>query len=885
MRKIGIILGLYLLFSTSGLLAQSASFKKYINIHYDGTNFQTVLGLFEQQTGLYFQYNSDIIPTGRPIHIAYKNVQAQQAIKDFLHQYGLDCKRLDNYLVLCLWSPQEPKKQFILSGRVSLESSGERLVKAMIYLPQRNQFALTDEFGIFRLAIPTKKIDIATDTIFIVIQYGGCTPYTDTLINNRDYFLNAQLKPSVERIETTTVIVKNEFQDRSVIQGQSDQFGINSARQKLLPALMGENDILRTLSFNPGVVTGSEGMMGIYVRGGSGDQNLVLLDEAPVFNAYHLYGIFGIFNGDIVKSAQMNRGAFSPEYGGRLSSVISVQSIDGNENTWSSQLGLGLLSTKATVQGPIWRKRTTAVISIRRSNLDFVAEPITKILLKDRSNINTYYFWDINAKINHKFSEKSALSISFYRGGDNASFIENRSSETIENRYFQSREQGNNWGNQVGSIRWRYAFLKHIRFTLKAYVSDYVFAQKNNYQIQVQSRFLSKKTLSDYANYSFRNGLRDIDFSGKTDIQVNKLMAIRFGGGYTKHVFTPGDRSLKTKIDSIGRLYSFNDPIINTPEIGGFVQIEYHSPTFGYLDIGSRIAYFGLGEKQYYLRPEPRLTYRYRIRPNLWVKATASKNIQFFHQLNNLAMGLPSDLWVPSNTKFEPSEARQTSLGFTSSQKNFQISSEVFLKKFYHLLEYKDNAIYINSAVNWEETLTQGTGEAKGWELLIEKTKGKLNGWVSYTLMWNTRQFLDLNNGNPFPSRYDRRHNIYLVGTYLLSKSITISGSWSYNSGFAYTAPEGIYLSPTSHDPYAEIYIYGERNALRSIANHRLDLSFQYRFSNEKLRQELSIGIYNCYNRKNPFFINVGYNKQGARGFYQMSLLPFLPHLNYQIFF
>ena len=248
-------------------------------------------------------------------------------------------------------------------------------------------------------------------------------------------------------------------------------------------------------------------------------------------------------------------------------------------------------------------------------------------------------------------------------------------------------------------------------------------------------------------------------------------------------------------------------------------------------------------------------------------------------------MGLPSDLWVPSNAQYAPAQAKQLSFGTTLTKPKFQYSVEYFQKRFTNLLEYRDNAAYITSAQNWEKTVAQGIGEAEGLECLIEKRTGKLTGWASYSLIYNNRQFNELNQGNVFPSRYDRRHNFYLVGIYRLSSQVMISGSWTYNSGFAYTLPVGVYQSPTPQDPYAEVFIYGDRNNARTLDNHRLDLSAQYNVKHKKFSETWSLGIYNVYNRQNPFFITFAYDNQGQRRLTQLSLLPILPHINYQVSF
>ena len=857
---------------------------RHVTIQYKGVGFPTVLSQFTQQTGYTFAYNNELLPANKNIDVDYQNIRADKALRDFLHHHGLDYQLNNNTIILKKWASETPLRQRFISGNVLQAPTGERLVKAIVQIPKIQLFTYTDEFGVFKIALPDDKTNI-TDTLIISIYYPGYDVYRDTVLGKRDYFIVAKLNPIIEQIETT-LIQANKNQSRlAVVHGQSDQFCLSSARLQQIPALLGEGDVMRALSLNPGVVSGSEGMLGMYVRGGAADQNLVLLDDVPVFNAYHLYGIFGIFNGDIVKSAQLNRGTFSPEHGGRLSSVVSVQSMDGNENQISGNVSIGALTSKAMIQGPLWKKRTTFTVAFRRSNFDLLTQSIANAVFKDSNNINRYNFWDFNAKLNHRFSDKSTLSLTLYQGRDRAFFIDRNYGESNEVVIYQKREQGNQWGNQLGSLKWQYFFNRRVRFSAKVHYTDYAFTQHNDYHYKLRNDIDPTQNKDNFTNYNLTNGLRDFAADGKFDFQWTKHLAMKLGGGYIRHTFTPGDRTLETQFDSIYRSYHYNDKKVITPEIFTYASIEFHHPKWGYLDLGSRISYFGLEDQQFYIRPEPRFNYRYRLSPQIWFKAAASQNVQFFHQLNNLTMGLPSDLWVPSNPEFAPAQARQFSLGTTLTKPKFQWSVEYFEKSFTHLLEYRDNAAYITSALNWEKTVTQGIGSANGLECLVEKRTGKLTGWASYSLLFNNRQFADLNHGKIFPSRYDRRHNFYLVGIYRLSKQVLISGSWTYNTGFAYTLPIGVYQSPTPNDPFAEIFIYGDRNNARSRDNHRLDISTQYIVKHKQFQETWSLGIYNVYNRQNPFFIAFAYDAQGQRKLTQLSLLPILPHINYQISF
>lgn len=846
-------------------------------IAYQGKDFTAAINQFQAVIDAPIQYNQEILPVNKSISFRYQHINPTKAFKDFLNQHGLDYEWFGGSLIIKTYGPPPSIKRYTISGRVTDSLTEERLVKAYVTNKITGDFTFTDEFGVFRL--PASE-----DQIILEVYYDGFYTAIDTLEGGRDYALNIPMKFSSEHRITATDIVQIATQSKTnaVSKGLSDQFNINQNQLSKMPTLLGEVDVMRALSMNPGVVGGSEGMLGMYVRGGSPDQNLVMLDEVPIYNAYHLYGIFGAFNGDIVKSAQLYRGNIPTEYGGRLSSAVNIQSIDGDPNRWNGSINAGVLSNKINLQGPIYKNKTTLVVSARRSNLAFIAHPIAQALTKDSNNINGYNFNDINLKLIHRFSTKSVLTVSGFQGFDKASLVERQYAVLDDADYYQKNEQSTSWGNRFAAIRWQLTPNPRTRITLKSHITEYKFTQFNEFQ---QRKWYDADSIADinrYTSYSLTNTLIEKSASFKVEKQIRKYLKIQLGSEGILHTFNPGTRQIITQIDSINRNLIYKEKPVITPEINAHLHLAWQSAKFGFFDLGIRGTYFGLSEGQFYILPEPRLNYRYRFTGNNWFKLTACSNIQFFHQLNNLTMGLPSDLWVPSTAKFKPSSANQLSVGFTHTATNWQFSFETFQKKFNNLLEYKDNAVYVTSILNWEQTVTQGSGTAKGLEFLIEKTKGKFTGWTTYTLMYNNRNFTELNNGKSYPARYDRRHNLYLVGMYQLSPRIQISANWIFNSGFAYTLPIGAYPSPTPDNPFQEIFIYGDKNNARSKANHRLDVNAQFTWHKKRSTHLLNVGVYNCYNRQNPFIIKLGYNQNGEKAFYQMSILPLLPQVSYQ---
>ncbi len=863
----------------SVLFGQTNSLNSRISISYTGNDFAKILKLFEQKTDCYFQYDASLKPKKKRFVVNYQNEIAKVALRDFLQGLGLNFILLgDNFLVLQQW--EAPNDELVISGRVWHSESKERLVNAMVSLVDRNQTTFTNDQGIFQFKTSSGKLIYA-------VSYPGFETFYDTIDDEkRNYFIDIPLVPdNSESMEITLVTADGNKNTPKVVSGKSDEFNINRAQLDKIPHLMGEPDILRVMSLNPGVVSGSEGVFGMYVRGGASDQNLILLDEVPVYNAYHLYGMFGVFNSDVVKNAKFYRGVFPADKGGRLSSVIDVTTKEGNAEKFGGSVSIGLLSSRLSLNGPIFKKKTSFSMALRRSFFDYLVQPLSSLVQFQNGNFaNRYYFYDVNFKITHRFSERSRLSASGYLGIDYAGLLD-RNTTYKNNNITQDLklDDVSSWGNQLASIKWDYMLTPSATFSLKAYVTNYLYAHSHLYSNQQIDLFGNQKL--EKSLYVLSNGLRDIEYSAHLKKQVTHKLAAKIGLGYILHTFIPNKRVITSETDSVKMDIVFEDNLLTTPEIFSYLTLEYHNPKWGYYDFGIRGVYYGLGYGQYYILPEPRISIRYALPGDLWLKMAASQTRQFFHQLNNLTMGLPSDLWVPSNTIFKPAKATQGSIGLTKELENFQFSAEVFQKVFNDILEYNNSAVYVTSGQNWENSVCAGNGLTKGIEILAEKTKGNLTGWISYTWMTSTRQFSQLNQGNAFPSRYDRRHNIYIMASYKLSKRINISATWVFNSGFAYTMPIGVYPSTTNNDPYRDIYIYGDRNDNRARDNHRLDLSMTISSKTTKYPRNLSFGIYNVYNRHNPFFLNLGIDSDGARKLYQVSLLPIIPFASYQISF
>ena len=867
-------------FVSVSLQAQAGeALKKRISWRVETDNFQEALESFESLTGVFFQYDSKLTPPKRRFKYAVSNEIAANALREFLHRYGLDFSLvMDQSIVLKPWKPID--NSIRITGSLTNGITGERIIGASVFLENRGRIVYSNSQGIFH-------IQSEDSNAILGIYYSGFQALFDTFSgNSKTIYRSYIMMPELDRLEAAEVKVKRQTDLPRSDEGWSDRVSMSGAQLERFPHFFGEVDILRAFSATPGVVSGSEGVFGMYVRGGAADQNLVLLDDVPIYNAYHMYGLFGIFNGDIIKNAQFYRGTFPANHGGRLSSVIQVDTKEGDPDQFQGSLNLGLLSSRLFLTGPLFSNNTSFMLAARRSFFDFLVAPVvSNIPFGEGGLINRYNFWDLNGKITHRFSERNRLTLMAYSGQDFAGLIDQQVLSNDENRITERAEDASRWGNQVASLKWDWSSGTGTSLLFKSYYTSYKFEHDRFYRNEKRREGRLEELES--SNYEVSNGIYDVETAFEWSQQWSPRLKSIAGMGYIYHSFRPNRRELISQNDSVENLFLFSDEQVNTPEVNGFIKWELTGGSWGNYDLGSRLVYYNLGLGQYYVLPEPRFNARWKLGKKSWLKASVSQNRQFFHQLNNLSMGLPSDLWVPSTAKFKPAQSRQRSLGFSHAfNSHWQWQIEAFQRDFRDILEYSENAVYITSNRNWEQSVTSGTGDVDGFECQLQQSSPRWSGLLSYTWMRNTRRFSDINGGESFPSRYDRRHNIYATIFYKINREWTFSGSWMYNSGFAYTRPVGIIPSPTSSDPAQDIYLYGTRNNLRALDNHRLDFSFSYeKNSTKKFRGRWVLGVYNAYNRLNPFYVNLGLGEAGKRSLYQVSLLPVLPFVNYQIDF
>jgi hypothetical protein len=782
-------------------------------------------------------------------------------------------------LAFCIFLNAQPIQKFTISGYVREAVSGESLIGVNIYLPESKTGTVSNNYGFYSLTLP------ASLKAELIISYVGFTPDTVRLELNKDIELNIDLKPSIILGEVTVSAEHNERQSESA---RMSSVKINVAQVKNLPSLLGEKDILKVIQLMPGVQKGTEGSSGFYVRGGGPDQNLIILDDAVVYNASHLFGFFSIFNGDALKSAELTKGGFPARFGGRLSSVLEMNMKDGNKEEWHGEGGIGLISSRMTLEGPLKKNKSSILLSGRRTYADLIMKPL--LLAMDEDNTG-YYFYDFNAKVNYDFGRKNKLYLSGYFGKDKF-YLKNNRPDVKENAGFL-------WTNSTGTLRWNHLFNGKLFSNTSLVFSNYTFGIYDKY-----------KVISEKKDYYARYYSGIMDFSLKYDIDyipgTNHL--IKAGFISTSHRFRP---YAFAENDEYSNIHRKDYKTINGIESGVYIEDTWQPVANFKINGGLRYSHFLASSKQYH-NLEPRLSAAWRLRSDFAIKASYSEMNQYIHLISNTGINLPTDLWVPATDRISPQESRQIAAGFAKdlSKPDLAISVEGYYKNMNNVLGYKEGATFMefdnpesSTGVNWEENVTSGRAWSYGVEFLVQKKTGRLTGWIGYTLSWTQMQFDSLNFGKKFYARYDRRHDVSLVGIYKINDRITVSATWVYGTGNAVTMPLSSYetsghSNPGRNPDIPEQYHYAgygltvkdfsEKNNFRMGAYHRLDAGIQFHKQKKHWERTWEFSVYNAYNHMNPFFYYTDYVTRDEKPYgilRQVSLFPIIPSFTYNIKF
>lgn len=779
-------------------------------------------------------------------------------------------------LISCTGSAQK----YTISGYLSDAATGEKLVAANIYDSNVGAGTITNTYGFYSYSVAGD-----CDLKFSYIGYE-----TKTMLINltRDTIINIGLNPEtlIQEIEISATRSKK-IQEET----QMSTVEIPIAQLKSIPAFLGEVDVLKALQLLPGVQSGGEGQSGLYVRGGSPDQNLILLDGVPVYNASHLFGFFSVFNADALKDVKLIKGGFPARYGGRLSSVLEINMKEGNMKEIKGAGSIGLVASKFTLEGPILTDKTSFIVSGRRTYIDLLARPFIQsgFTSEGQEGGTGYYFYDVNAKINHKFSDKDRLYFSVYSGKDQFYF----NSKDIDTDVRDVIDTGLGWGNITSALRWNHLITPRLFMNTTLSLSDY--------KLDTRAKYGTEYALTDdieEISLSYLSGIRDWAARLDFDYVPNPDHYIKFGLHFIDHKFKPGLFILEemNSFNNTNYKIELGQDNISTMEYAAYIEDDIKIGSNFKLNAGLHFSGFSVDGADY-ISLQPRLSTRYLLNASSSLKASFATMRQYIHLLAFEGIGLPTDLWLPTTDRVKPQDAFQVGLGYAQGiGDEYELSVEGYYKEMKNVISYKEGSGVFEFS-DWEDRVIQGDGKAYGAELLLQKKYGKLNGWIGYTLSWSTRQFEELNFGREFPYRYDRRHDISIVTNYQWKKNISLSGSWVYGTGNAVTLAssnyQGAIIGSQNTGNNFEGSFFGERNGFRMNAYHRLDIGINFSKQKKKYKRTWSIGAYNSYNRKNPFYIysDIEYellpdgSYKSEYKLKQASLFPIIPYVNFSFEF
>ncbi len=781
-----------------------------------------------------------------------------------------------------LFGYAEAQKKVSISGYIREKSSGEMLSGATIYLYPSKIATFSNTYGFYSITLASnvpQKIYVKEPGF--QLDSADWDAQNDTF---KSFGLNLiPENEDVEKLEEVTVVTKKSTLADKVEMSKID-IPVNQIKD--IPALFGEKDVLKVIQLLPGVQKGGEGQSGIYVRGGGPDQNLLILDEATVYNASHLFGFFSVFNGDALRSVELTKGGFPARYGGRLSSVIDLNMKEGNNQRYVGEVGIGLISSRFTFEGPIKKGKSSFMISGRRTYIDLLAQPI--IYAQTGGNAG-YYFYDMNAKFNYILSEKDKLFVSGYFGRDN---------------FYASTNEGNSksdfsfgWGNRTLTGRWNHQFNSRLFSNLSILHS--------HYDLSIDA---IESNGSDKFSLGYSSVINDYGLKYDFDWRPNPSHLVRYGISMINHQFNP---SAVVVTASNQELLNKTIDVINTYESGIYIEDQIKWSDWKFLP-GLRMSQYEV-DKSRFVNLEPRLSLSFNWDKTLAFKWSYAQMNQYIHLLSNSGIGLPTDLWVPATNNLKPMNSEQFAFGVAKDfKKGYSISLEYYDKTMTNVLQYKDGASFLlqdnfdpnvpSDSKSWEKLVTSGKGKSRGFELFLQKQLGKLSGWIGYTLSWTTLEFDELNGGKPFYAKYDRRHDASVVVIYKIDKNLSFATTWVYGTGNAITMPQGT-VNGSSHQLQKFPYLwdpnrgginqnidYGSRNDFRMEAYHRLDLSLK--FSTEKKRgtRTWELSIYNAYNQANPFFYygSLEYDPSTGnpvRNLKKITLFPVIPSISWSFKF
>ena len=799
-------------------------------------------------------------------------------------------------IVLLLLCCRANAQSYTISGTVTDAASGETLIGAAVMDMRSGKGTLTNDQGRFSLTLKS-------DSVRLRVSYVGYKPIFEDILLKSNIKRQYQMTASVE---LKTVVVQGERIDNAK-SSQISAVQVPIEQLKSVPVLFGEADLIKALQLMPGVQSGSEGNSGFYVRGGGPDENLFLLDGVPLYNVSHMGGFFSAFNTDAIKNVTLYKGSFPAHFSGRLSSVLDVTTNNGNDKQLHGNGSIGFISAKLNLEGPIRNERTTFCLSGRRTYADFLLQPLVKRLADNRDyKLRAgYYFYDINGKLTHRFSDRSRLFASYYMGSD-VVYTRIRTLATDVQEQFLNFDT--RWGNIVASARWNYELTPKLFMNITGAYTRYSNKVGVDYETVTVATEEQESTTSEF-QMDYISKINDFSLKGDFDYTPNPNHLVKFGSSFIHHRFLPEVSSAHLNAYSADVMNSSMviDTMVNVEptlaeEMTAYIEDDWSISTAVKVNYGINLSGFSV-EERFYPTLQPRLSGRVMLREGLSLKAGYSYMTQFMHLLSTTSVSMPTDLWVPVTAEIEPMHAHQVAAGlFYEISAVGDFSVEGYYKSMHNLLEYKDGATFWGSSEKWEQKVVMGDGWAYGVELLMQRNFGDLTGWIGYTWSKSMRLFdregQVLNEGKPFPAKYDRRHDFSIVLNYKISKTIDVSATWVYSTGNAATLSLQEYAqAQETADDYAGVdpngwggYISSSdgRNNFRMPDYHRMDISANFHRQLRHCSRTINVSVYNLYNCKNPYMIYESHEHtyNGYNGaLVQLSIFPILPSVAYTLKF
>ncbi|MEM1321828.1 MAG: TonB-dependent receptor [Bacteroidota bacterium] len=852
------ILSLLTLLLSLNVLSGQDLLNTPVTIQVEQASIPECLDLISQQVEVKMAYSSRFFAEAGLVELKVKERPLAEVLDRLLAATGMGYRLAGTQLIIFKQKKRKPPS-YTISGYLEDEATGEKLVAATVVCQRHNRGAVTNEYGFYSLTLPAGAVELS-------YSYLGCTPSIKAFDLQQNHRINMTLEPATYLSE---VIVRPEESNSDALLDPASGQHIPGGHLALLPDLAGENDVVRVAQQLPGVQTGADGSGGMYVRGGGGGQNLILLDGVPIYNPSHLLGLFSIFNSSAIRSARLLKGSFPARYGGRLSSVLDVRTREGNLKHWEAEAGVGLLSGRASVEGPIVEDKVSLLVAGRHTLSNYLlGSSIATAFVGGEPDELDLRFYDLNAKLNYSMSNKDRLMLSYYNGADAFyGFLEDE--ETL-----QRSESSLDWGNQMAALRWNHEFGDRLFSNTTLTYSNYNFDNSSLYDDLEEEVF-------EY--YEFSSNVEDIAFKIDVDYLPSPKHSLRFGMGLSRQEYLFKFVNLDDALFELGIIDTVNieelsnleekDRLENTEAFAYVEDVIQLRPNWQ-LNAGLRLSStFSSGNS--FWRLEPRLSTHYRFEKPFSVNASVGRMVQHLHLISAVGLRMPSDIWLPSGFDLQPSESWQLELG---GQYALADGIDFSLQGYYKWMDnlYLSTELPNSSNEEIAQGIVEGNGEAYGLEFMVQKREGRSGGWLSYTLARSDRQFDEVNTGLRYAFQYDSRHFVKLFIYQKLWQRMQLSLNWTYASPNPLLLIEDESLNlgtiPIEQEP-------GRKNTFRDQALHRLDLGLNYLLQTGQFHHTFKLGIYNVYDQDNALF----HRQFDEESFDSVFLMPFLPFIYYNI--